>query len=147
MRTTLAQSIEPSTISRKCVRCNSEHEVFQNPCHSSFGRCDECRWNYMPHKHEVPGSSPGGSNMRGHSSMVEHEVSSKSCRRTLITATPMVEEATKMLMFSVIAPRSREVCRADWTAQKSNTTSKEIATMTHSSLVGCRVGCVMERAI
>ena len=27
--------------------------------------------------HEVPGSSPGGSNIRGHSSMAEHEVSSK----------------------------------------------------------------------
>src|SRR5437764_15207371 len=35
---------------------------------------------------EVPGSSPGGSNMWGHSSMVEHEVSSKPCRRTLIIA-------------------------------------------------------------
>ena len=31
----------------------------------------------MPFKHEVPGSSPGGSRMQGHSSMVEHEVSSK----------------------------------------------------------------------
>lgn len=27
-----------------------------------FSNCDECRWNYMPFKHEVPGSSPGGSN-------------------------------------------------------------------------------------
>lgn len=33
---------------------------------------------------EVPGSNPGGSNMRGHSSMVEHEVSSRPCRRALI---------------------------------------------------------------
>src|SRR6267154_1518140 len=33
---------------------------------------------------EVPGSSPGGSNMWGHSSMVEHEVSSKPCRRNLV---------------------------------------------------------------
>jgi hypothetical protein len=32
---------------------------------------------------EVPGSSPGGSNMRGHSSMVERAVSSKPCRRAL----------------------------------------------------------------
>lgn len=42
----------------------------------NFGNCDECRWNYMPFTHEVPGSSPGGSNMRGHSSMVERDVSS-----------------------------------------------------------------------
>src|SRR6266404_915224 len=28
---------------------------------------------------EGPGSNPGGSKMRGHSSMVEHEVSSKTC--------------------------------------------------------------------
>ena len=38
---------------------------------------DECRWNYMPIKHEVPGSNPGGSNICwGHSSVVEREVSS-----------------------------------------------------------------------
>ncbi len=41
----------------------------------------------MPHKHEVPGSSPGGSNMRGHSSMVEHEVSSNLVVAFLIIAT------------------------------------------------------------
>ena len=35
----------------------------------------------MPFKHAVPGSSPGGSNIWGHSSMVEHEVSSNPCRR------------------------------------------------------------------
>ena len=29
-------------------------------------------------KHEVPGSNPGGSNKRGHSSMVEHDVSSET---------------------------------------------------------------------
>jgi len=42
----------------------------------------------MPFKHEGPGSSPGGSNMWGHSSMVEHEVSSKPCRRNLV---PVIE--------------------------------------------------------
>lgn len=49
----------------------------------------------MPSKHEVPGSSPGGSSIRGHSSMVEHEVSSKPCRRALIIATKVTEETVK----------------------------------------------------
>ena len=33
--------------------------------------CDECRWNYIPKKDEVPGSNPGGFNKWGHSSTVE----------------------------------------------------------------------------
>ncbi len=49
----------------------------------------------MPYKHEVPGSSPGGSNMRGHSSMVEREVSLKPCRRALIIVTNNTEETVK----------------------------------------------------
>jgi len=44
---------------------------------------------------EVPGSSPGGSNMWGHSSMVEHEVSSKPCRRAFIVATKDTEGSVK----------------------------------------------------
>lgn len=47
-------------------------------------------------KHEVPGSSPGGSNMRGHSSTVEHEVSSNPCRRTLIVAIKDTGETVKI---------------------------------------------------
>ena len=79
VRTTLAQSIERSTISRKCVRCNSEHES-SNTRHSFLiARRMPVELHHL--NDEVPGSSPGGSNMRGHSSMVEHEVSSKTCRR------------------------------------------------------------------
>src|SRR5437762_5488254 len=47
---------------------------------------------------EVPGSSPGGSNMWGHSSMVEHEVSSKPCRRAFIVAAKDTEDREKIPM-------------------------------------------------
>ena len=36
-----------------------------------FRCCDECRWNYILKEDEVPGSNPGGSSKRGHSSKVE----------------------------------------------------------------------------
>src|ERR1041384_5925321 len=41
-------------------------------CFKEVTNNGKCRWNYMPFKHVVPDSSPGGSNMRSHSSMVEH---------------------------------------------------------------------------
>jgi len=44
---------------------------------------------------EVPGSSPGGSNMRSHSSMVEHAVSSKPCRRALRGYSPTATMLTQ----------------------------------------------------
>jgi hypothetical protein len=42
--------------------------------------------------HEVPGSSPGGSNIRGHSSMAEHEVSSNLVVALLFIATNDTED-------------------------------------------------------
>src|ERR1043166_1448164 len=94
-RTTLAQSIERSTISRKCVRCNSEHEVFQINLSLLLKAVRRMPMELHHLNDEVPGSSPGGSNMRSHSSMVEHEVSSKPYRRSLSLQPPMVEESPK----------------------------------------------------
>ena len=46
--------------------------ILINPCrHFAVRICDECRWNYILKEDEVPGSNPGGSNRRGHSSTVE----------------------------------------------------------------------------
>src|ERR1035438_7380881 len=46
--------------------------ILINPCrHFAVRICDECGWNYILKEDEVPGSIPGGSNRRGHSSTVE----------------------------------------------------------------------------
>ena len=42
-----------------------------SPFNFKFWFCDECRWNYILKEDEVPGSNPGGSNGRGHSSTEE----------------------------------------------------------------------------
>ncbi len=49
-----------------------------------------------------PGSSPGGSKIRGHSSMAEHEVSSNPCRRAFMTT---------MSILAAIYIRSRKIER------------------------------------
>src|SRR6187399_2803485 len=77
----MAQSIERSAINRKCVRCDSEHEVFRILV-TPLITVRRMPMELHALKHEVPGSNPGGSKC-GHSSMVEHEVSSRPCRRRL----------------------------------------------------------------
>lgn len=43
-------------------------KLFLHSCRHSLNFVTNARWNYIPQEDEVPGSNPGGSNNRGHSS-------------------------------------------------------------------------------
>ena len=56
----ITKRISTGSVSDRVLRTKYKHKV-----PSAVFFCDECGWNYMPFKHEDPGSNPGGSKLCG----------------------------------------------------------------------------------